>query len=289
MLKPHARLLKPQDDAPESGTDVIEETQTEEVENDENEEEQGQETLSEESELTATIGEPQEEDEDHKAPGWIKELRKENREKAKKLKEYEAELQRLKGGQSAPEPLKKPKIEDFDYDSDAYEQAMDKFYAAKVEQDKAEAARKQAEEEQQKEWQSRQESYKEAKGRFSAEEMEDAEAEVVSVLSPARQAMLLDVADDPATLVLALGKNPEALRKLAAIKSDGQAIKEMVKLEMNIKVAPKGKTPPPPERTISGAGKTPGGSRRTLEQLREEAQSTSNYTKYFAEKLRQKG
>lgn len=288
MLKMHARLMAPADDLPEGGTDVVDEIEDDEGQEEAQADEAGD-APGEPEELTATLGEPQEEDEDHKAPGWIKELRKENREKAKKLKEYEAELQRLKGGQSEPEPLKKPKIEDFDYDSDAYEQAMDKFYSAKVEQDKAEAARKQAEEEQQKEWQSRQESYKEAKGRFAAEEMEEAEAEVVSALSPARQAMLLDVADDPATLVLALGKNPEALRKLAAIKSDGQAIKEMVKLEMNIKVAPKGKTPPPPERTISGAGKTPGGSRRTLEQLHDEAQSTGNYEKYFAEKRRQKG
>src|SRR5690606_38900072 len=108
---------------------------------------------------TATIGDPVEEDDDHKAPGWIKELRKENREKAKKLKEMESELQRLKGGQSEPEPLKKPKLEDFDYDSDAYEQATDKYYAAKAEQDKAEAAQKAALDEQQKEWQERQQTY----------------------------------------------------------------------------------------------------------------------------------
>lgn len=143
--------------------------------------------------------------------------------------------------------------------------------------------------EQQKEWQARQETYKEAKARFDAEEMQEAEEEVVSTLSPARQAMLLDVADDAAALVLALGKNPEVLRKLASIKSDGQAIKEMVKIEMNMKVTPKGNKPPPPERTLTGSGKTAGGAKATLERLYEKAQETGDYSEYLAEKRRQKG
>jgi hypothetical protein len=281
FLKRHARLQAPDDETPEGGTDVIEQDQPEE------QQPEGETTTDQPEELTVSIGEPEPEEEEKHAPGWVKELRKENREKAKKLKEYEAELQRLKGGQTAPEPLKKPKIEDFDFDSDAYEQAMDKFYAAKAEQDKAEAARKQAEAEQQKEWRARQDTYKEAKSRFPAEDMEEAEMEVITVLSPVRQAMLLDVADDPASLVLALGKNPEILRKIAAIKSDGQAIKEMVKIEMNIKVTPKGNKPPPPERTISGSGKTAGVAASNLEKLKEEARATGNYDKYYAEKRRQ--
>jgi hypothetical protein len=287
MLKPTARLLKPQDDAPEGGTDVIDEPQTEEASHDEDEKEQGQEAVSEEGELTATIGEPEPEEEEKHAPGWVRELRKENREKAKKLKEYEAELQRLRGGQEKPEPLKKPQLADFDYDEEKFEEAVEKYFQSKAEQDKEQEKKRQAEEETQKEWQARQEAYKEAKTRFSAEEMEDAESEVVSVLSPARQAMLLDVADDPATLVLALGKNPEVLRRIAAIKSDGQAIKEMVKIEMNIKVTPKGKTPPPPERTISGSGKTAGAATTSLEKLKETAERTGDYTAYYAEKRRQ--
>ena len=289
MLKKHARLLAPADDLPEGGTDIAEEVDHEREEQDESEQTEGQEEETTEEGLTATIGEPEEEEEEHKAPGWIKELRKENREKAKKLKEMEAELQKLRGGQSAPEPLKKPKLEDFDYDSEEFEKAMDKFYAVKAEQDKLDAVRKQAEDEQQKEWQARQDTYKEAKARFDAEEMQEAEEEVVSTLSPARQAMLLDVVDDPAAMVIALAKNPEALRKLATIKSDGRAIKEMVLMEANMKITPKGNKPPPPERTISGSGKTAGSVRTSLEKLKEEAERTGDYSKYYAEKRKQKG
>lgn len=284
-LKKLARLQAPDNDTPEGGTDVVEqetETVDEGVSHDE-EEEQGQEALSEE--VTVTIGEPAEEDE-KQAPDWVRQLRKENREKAKRLKELESELQRVKGGTN-PEPLKKPKLEDFDYDSDAFESAMESYYSEKSKRDKEEEKRRQAEEEQQKEWQARQETYTKAKEKYPEEDMKEAEDEVVSALSPARQAMLLDVADDPATLVYALGKNPEVLRKLAAIKSDGQAIKEMVKIEMNIKVNKGGKTPPPPERTISGSGKTAGASMTTLEKLREEAAQSGDYSKYLAEKRRQ--
>jgi hypothetical protein len=55
---------------------------------------------------------------------------------------------------------------------------------------------------------------------------------------------------------------------------------------MNIKVQTKSKTPPPPERTISGSGKTPGAAAATLESLKAEAQRTGEYVKYLAEKRR---
>lgn len=116
--------------------------------------------------------------------------------------------------------------------------------------------------------------------------MKEAEDEVVSTLSSARQAMIIDVADDPGTIVYALGKNPAKLRELAAIKSDGRFIKELAKLEMNIKVQPKTKTAPAPERIISGSGRTPGVAASNLEKLKDEAQRTGDYGKYLTEKRR---
>lgn len=293
MLKKHARLLAPADDLPEGGTDVVEDEQEQ---TDEGEQAEGAQEEATEEGLTATIGEPEEEEEEHKAPGWIKELRKENREKAKKLKEVEAELQRLKGGQKNDELPPMPTLEnpgtgreDDAYDQQVYAQQLAEWLKKKGAIEARQEQESKALEEQQKEWRGRQETYQEAKKRFDPEEIQEAEEEVKATLSLARQAMLLDVVDDPAALVLALSKNPEALQKLATIKSDGRAIKEMVLMEMNMKVTPKGKTPPPPERTISGSGKTAGSVRTALEKLHKEAQESGNYDAYYAEKRKQKG
>ena len=99
----------------------------------------------------------------------------------------------------------------------------------------------------------------------------------------------MDMADDSATLVVALGSNPEVLRKLAGIKSDAKFIKELTKVEMQIKVASKGKTAPPPERTISGSGKTPGSSQASIDRLYEKAEKSGDYTEYYAAKSKSKG
>jgi hypothetical protein len=282
----------------EGGTDVIEVAPEDQADSEQPEPELvpagdgqsddgGEAAPPEEDDLVVTIeGATDPEEEEASAPSWVKELRRKNREDQKRLRELEAENQRLKGGTQVAQAPKKPKLEDFDYDADAFEKAMDSYYADKAKHDAELEKQAKAQEEQQKEWQERQSAYIETKKRFKPEAMKEAEDEVVSTLPPARQAMIIDVADDPGTIVYALGKNPAKLRELAAIKSDGRFIKELAKLEMNIKVQPKAKTPPPPERTITGAGRTPGSAAANLEKLKAEAQSSGDYSKYLAEKRR---
>lgn len=294
------RLLSEAQD--ESGTDVIEvdaqeveaEGAQDEVRNDdghdegaaENAQPEGSEAA--EDELIVTIGDASPaEDEEKSAPSWVKELRRKNREDQRKIRELEEQLNAVKGVTPTQDaPPKKPKLEDFDYDADEFERAMDAYYTQKAEHDKRLEAQKQAQAEQQKEWEQRQKSYIDGKGKYPAEKMQEAEEEVVNTLPAARQAMILDVADDPALIIYALGTNSDALKKLNAIKSDGRFIKELAKLEMNIKVQPKAKTPPPPERTISGSGRTPGAAAANLDALKTEAEKSGDYSKYFAEKRR---
>lgn len=239
-------------------------------------------------ELIVTIeGEEQQEEDDRAAPSWVRELRKRDREKSKRLRELEEENNRLKGGAapSVDDPGKEPELEDFDYDADQFKAAFKEWTTKKAQVEQKKEAIRRQQEEAAKEWQAVQETYAKGKARFPKEKMAEAEEEVVSVLSGPRQAMLMDMADDSAQLVIALGSSPETLRKLAAIKSDAKFIKELAKVEMNVKVQPK-KTPPPPERTISGSGKTPGATANKLDSLRAEAEKSGDYSKYFAEKRR---
>lgn len=294
------RLLSEVQD--ESGTDVIEadaqeveaEGAQDEIRDDDGHEEGAAENAQpegseqDEDELVVTIGDAAPpEDEEKGAPSWVKELRRKNREDQRRIRELEEQLNAVKGVAPVQDAApKKPKLEDFDYDADEFERAMDAYYAQKAEHDKKLEAQRKAQEDQQKEWERRHKSYLDGKGKYPAEKMQEAEEEVVNTLPPARQAMILDVADDPALIIYALGTNSDALSKLNAIKSDGRFIKELAKLEMNIKVQPKTKTPPPPERTISGSGRTPGAAAANLESLKAEAEKTGDYSKYFAEKRR---
>jgi hypothetical protein len=289
MLIKHPRLQSPDEDT--SGTDVqdlepddtgdVEPLDEEPVDAGEEQEEQAEEAPQDE--LIVTIGEEPEDEEPAKP--WVNDLRKRYREEQKRARQLEDQLNALKGGQSQPEPLKEPELEDFDYDTDKFKVAYRDWTAKKADAERQEEARRAANEEVAKEFRERQEAYAKGKARFQKEKIQEAEEEVVSILSSSRQSMLLDIADDAATLVVALGSSPEVLRKLSSIKSDGKFIKELTKIEMNIKVQPK-KTPPPPERTITGSGKTPGATANKLESLKEAARTSGNYEAYYAEKRR---
>lgn len=240
----------------------------------------------EEEGVIATLDDVEEEPDDKHRP-WVNDLRKRDREKTKRIRELERELE-SKALPSAPDDLgKEPELEDFDYDSDQFKTALKGWYAKKADTDARKAKERETQEEISKQFQQRQETYVSGKARFPKEKMQEAEDEVVATLSQSRQSMLLDVADDPAAMVATLGLSPKTLQSLAKIKSDAIFIKELTKIEMKIQPAQK-KSAPPPERTLSGSGKTPGSSASNLDRLHEQAQKTGDYTAYYAAKNKSK-
>lgn len=290
LLKRLQRLRS--SDPDESGTDTLEDVAPEEIIEEEAESEDSSADSEEKSseasdsdELIVTIEGEEQEEEEKQAPNWVKELRRKNREDQRRIRELEEKLAQGNAPAQSDDPGKEPELEDFDYDADAFKAAFKEWTAKKAQVEQKKEAIRRQQEEAAKEWQAVQETYAKGKARFPKEKMAEAEEEVVSVLSGPRQAMLMDMADDSAQLVIALGSSPETLRKLAAIKSDAKFIKELAKVEMNVKVQPK-KNPPPPERTISGSGKTPGATANKLDSLKAEAEKSGDYSKYFAEKRR---
>ena len=126
MLKPMHRLRSKDED--ESGTDIAEvaaedqdETDLPDEELDDvGDEEGGEDEAAEEEGLVVTLGDEPEEDDDKKAPSWVTQLRKSDREKSKKIRELEEKL----SGSAAPvadEIGKEPELEDFDYDADQFD------------------------------------------------------------------------------------------------------------------------------------------------------------------------
>ena len=93
----------------------------------------GEDTEGDDDEVVVSIGEeapPPEET--TRAPEWVRELRKADREKARRIKELEAKLNAAAATETKPVALgKKPTLEDCDYDSEEYENKLAGWYEQK--------------------------------------------------------------------------------------------------------------------------------------------------------------
>lgn len=232
-------------------------------------------------EITVMIGDEPVEEKTEAAPEWVRELRKKNREDQKRIRELEAKL-----ASQTPQPTltKKPILEEFDYDTDKYEEALAHWIERKKQYDYALEAKKREEEEQNQSWQQKLESYAEARTSLKVKDFEDAEATVAEMLNVTQQGVVIQGAENPALLVYALGKNPKKAKELASITDPVKFAFAIAKLETQLKVTGK-RTPPPPEKTVGG-GTAPirGAVDSNLDRLREEAARTGDYSKVYAYK-----
>jgi hypothetical protein len=240
--------------------------------------------------VAVTIGEespPSDDEENERAPEWVRDLRKQYREEKRRNKELQEKLAEVSGAPKAAELGKKPTLESLDYDTERYETELAAWYDRKRSHDEAEAAKKAEQETVEREWQKKLEGYQSAKAGLKVRDYEDAEDIVQETLSVTQQGMILQGADNPAMLVYALGKNQKKAKELASISDPVKFAFAVAKLETQLKVT-KRKASSKPEPTISGTGRPSGSVDNTLERLRSEAEKTGDYTKVYAYKQRQK-
>ena len=230
-------------------------------------------------EVVVSIGEEAPPPEEHTpAPEWVKELRKTNRELQRQNRELQARVQ------AAPPETKpvvignKPKLEDHDYDADAYEEALTSWFERKRQADEVNAKQEAEVMNQQKAWQAKLDGYGKAKAELRVKDFEDAEEVAQQVFSITQQGVLLQGADNPALVVYALGKNPVKAKELAEIKDPVKFAFAVAKLEKDLKVTNR-RQAPAPERIVTGTGRSSGAVDSTLERLREDAARTGNMTK----------
>ena len=264
----------------ESGDD-----ESEEIEDAEENEE------SEVEEVSISIeGEEPEPETDNKDPKLVKHLRQEHKRLRKEIRE-------LKAKQSTPQAQEeeivvgeKPTLADYDYDEEKFGVGLVEWNGRKsaVEKKKAQAQERQLEE--QKAWQEKLDNYNEKKKALPVKDFEDSESEVLERLSVAQQSVILQVAKSPESLVYALGKAPKRLEELAKITDPVTLAYELARIESNVKMVAKKKTPPKPERKVSGSASPSANSDSQLEKLRAKAEKTGDFTKVFAykQKLKQK-
>lgn len=237
------------------------------------------EEAEDDSEVVVSIGEdspPQEEE--TRAPEWVRELRKANREKEKRIKELEAKLNATT--ETKPVTLaKKPTLEDCDYDSEEFEKRLEDWYEDKRQYDAMQAEANAKQEADAKDWQNRLDAYEKAKSSLKVRDYEDAEAFALDTFSITQQGILIQGSDNPALIVYALGKNAKRAKELASIDDPVRFAFAVAKLETQLKVTNR-KATVAPEKTIASGGSSISGSMdSTLERLRAEAEKTGNYSK----------
>jgi len=254
---------------------------------DQDDQRSGDDQEGDDNEVIVSIGEdaPPPDEQAH-APGWVKELRKANREKEKRIRELEAKLTQTT--EKKPVALgSKPKLEDFDYDADKFESTLADWFERKRQADTEAQKLQQAEQAQKQAWQEKLDGYGKAKAELKVRDFEDAEAVAQELFNITQQGVVLQGADNPALVIYALGKNPKKAAELAKIEDPVKFAFAVAKLEKELKVTNR-KAAPAPERMISSTGRVSGAVDSTLERLREEAARTGNMTKVIQYKAQKR-
>ena len=252
--------------------------QVEAVEADDTEDDEGSDGV-----VISIAGEPPapEDEEEVRAPEWVRDLRKNYREEKRRAKDLEQKLARFETQAPGAATLgPKPTLEKADYDTDRYEKELANWYDKKRQHDDREVSVRSEQQAVQKEWERKLEGYQSAKAGLKVRDFEFAEDVVQDNLSVMQQGMIVQGADNAALVVYALGKNPKKAKELASITDPVKFAFAVAKLETQLKISNR-KAQVSPERKISGTGRPSGAVDSTLDRLRADAEKTGDYSKVF--------
>ncbi|QPQ55589.1 hypothetical protein IC614_03025 [Allosphingosinicella flava] len=226
---------------------------------------------------------------DEDEPEHISDLRRRYREQQRRLRELE-EATAPKVEDIGP----KPNLDDY-WDKDDPQGAFERDLLAWNDRKTQASLRLEQEREQQ---QALQREYEADVGQLETQraslkvrDFDAAYDRVTGSLTEAQQAILVQVANNKAALVYALGKNPDRLDKLKAITNLAKFAGEVARLDMETRVSRKPTTKP--EGVVRGAGTMngKGATDAKLARLEAEAEKTGNRTPLiqYRKTLRQQG
>lgn len=247
-----------------------------------------------EPEVVVTFGDDDPDpDDDARAPQWVRDLRKANREKDRRIKELEAAAGVNQSVEVGPEPT----LEDCDYDTEEFKKRWkswaDRKAQADAEEQAAEDARKTAEER----WNAKLTSVEQQAAELGVKDFDDAEDNVREVLSApmpglAAEDLRLNIikqgAKNPALVIYALGKNRKRAEELAKIDDPVEFAFAVGRMEAELKVNRKPAVGPEKTGVSESAGTGGGAVDNQLDKLRAEAAKTGDYSKVLAYKRRKR-
>jgi hypothetical protein len=217
----------------------------------------------------------------------VKHLRQQIRERDKRL----SEVQRAA---PAEEPIvvgDRPKMADFDYDEERFDEAIDAWDERRRAAEKQEAARTTQKQRQEEEWHKVVRGYADKKAQLRYPDVQDAEETAFAALSPSAQSLIAKHADNPALFIYAAGKSPTKLAELARIDSEGDPfaiVKAVTKMEATLQTTRKAPRAPDPDTPVRGRAVAASSVDKQLAKLEAEAEKTGDRTKIQAFKRAQK-
>jgi hypothetical protein len=210
--------------------------------------------------------------------------RKAAREAASKARSLEAELAEARA-MSAPKDavIERPTLEACGFDPDLLEKKLEVYLVAQSEV-KAKAAAREAEmKAADDDYQARLAKYATEKKAIKVDDFDGLEDAVRGALTKEQQSVMVRNVENLAHVIAALGKSKKALAELTAEKDIDRFAYRLAKLEGKITVTTK--APPPPETKLRGGGGI-AVAQVSMEKLKERAESSGDYTEYFAAKRR---
>lgn len=242
---------------------------------------------ADDDEVIVSLGdEPaQPEEEDARAPEWVRELRHKNREQGRRIRELESKLAQAAPVQ--PEAIvvgDKPTLESCEYDTERFGAELEAWHERKLQADAQKREREEAEQAQRATWQARLDQVTTAASGLKLRDMDDAQQAFEDTFSVLQQGIIVGGPEDPkssALLRYALGKNPAKAQELAKIKDPVKFAFAIAKLEAQLKVTPRKVAPAPDSRVRSGF---PGAAAvdGELARLQAEADKTGDRSKVAA-------
>lgn len=236
-------------------------------------------------EVVVSIGEesppPDETADPARAPEWLRELRKSNREKDRRIRELEAKVNAPAQVNPTPVISVKPTFESCDYDSEVFEQKLVEWTEQETRRTQEAAEHARQVDASNKAWKTKLDTFNKAKAELKVPDFDDAEDKFVGTFAQVQQGVILSGCDKPHLVIYALGKNPKKAQELAAITDPVLFTFAVAKLEAQLKVS-KRATPPLPEGRVRGSAPVTGAVDSHLERLRAEADRTNDRTKVAA-------
>lgn len=191
----------------------------------------------------------------------MKDLRKNNREKDKELRELRRQLEEI---QSKPAEVQqpqsdelppKPTLESCDYDEAAFEQAVTDWHEKKSRAEQQKQQQQRQQQEYQQRFQQRVEAHKQRAAKLPVKDYQEMESIVLRELKPIQQEIIIHAADEGSELIAyALGKNPQLRQRVAAETDPIRAAFLLGQISKQVSLAPKPKKAIKPEPEVRGGG-----------------------------------
>jgi hypothetical protein len=213
------------------------------------------------------------------APTWLKNLRKQNRDKDRRIRDLERQVQST--APAAPTVGPKPTMESCGFDAEKFETDLVAWTDRKARSDAAAADAQRQQEQQTQQWTRRLATVDAEEARLRIVGATDARESFEAQLSPLQQAIVLDGPDDAKTaamLRIAIGRNPSVAARLRAIENPVKFSFAVAELVGKMKATKKGAPPAPEKRVrsgVAGAAAVDG----ALAKLEAEAARTGDRTK----------